>query len=60
MLFTFTFTFYLIIIFTAYYNYILNVQDNYYISNTGLLEKCVKEEHVNVMGFVITSCLKRK
>jgi hypothetical protein len=49
-----------LIIFNACYNYVINVKDNYYISNTGLLEKCVKEENVDVTDVATTSCLKRR
>jgi hypothetical protein len=32
------------IIINAYYNYIINVKDNYYTSNRGLPEECDMEE----------------
>jgi len=46
------------IIIKAYYNCIIHIQYNYYISNKGLLEECDKEENVAVNGAVVTSCLK--
>ena len=33
-----------------YFNYIINAQYNYYISNKGLLEECNKEENLVVTG----------
>jgi hypothetical protein len=52
----------IIIIINAYYNYncIINSQYNYYLSNTGLLEQCDKEENMEVTGDATTSCLNRK
>jgi hypothetical protein len=48
------------IIINAYYNYIINSYYNYYLSNTGLLEECDKEENMEVTGTAATSCLKRR
>ena len=48
------------IIIHAYYNYncIINSYYNYYLSNTGLVEECNKEENVEVTGACTASCLK--
>jgi len=52
--------YYIFIIINVYYNYIINKQYNYYISYNGLLEKCDKEENLDVTGGVSASCLKRR
>ena len=46
------------IIIKAYYNCIIHIQYNYYISNKGLLEECDKEENVEVTAAATVSCLK--
>jgi hypothetical protein len=50
------------IIINVHYNHncVINSQCNYYISNKGLLEKCDKEENLDVAGAATTSHLKRK
>jgi hypothetical protein len=47
-------------IINAYYNYVINMLDNYYVSNTGNLEECDKEENLAVTVAATTSCLKRR
>jgi len=45
----------LLLTINKYYNYIINAQCNYYISNKGLLEECDKEENLEVNGLLIIS-----
>jgi hypothetical protein len=40
--------------------FLINVLYNYYISNTGLVEECHKEENVAVTGAASTFTLKRR
>jgi hypothetical protein len=48
----------IIIIINAYYNYIINGQYSYYISNNSLLNECNMEENWEITGDDITSlCL---
>ena len=47
----------IIIIINAYYKYVINAPQNYYISNKGLFEEWDKEK-VEVTVAAITSCSK--
>jgi hypothetical protein len=47
-------------IINAYYNYIINSSNNYYIPKKGFLEESDKEENVAVTGAATASYLKRK
>ena len=49
---------YCIIFINAYYNYIINAQYHYYISNKDSVEEYDKEENMELNGDAITSCLK--
>ena len=51
---------YYIIIIIVYYNYTINTQYNFYISNKVLVEEFDQEENLEVNEVVITSYLKRK
>jgi len=48
------------IIINAYYIYIINSWNNYYIRNKGFLEECDKEENVAVTGAATASYLERR
>ena len=46
----------IIIIINAYYKYVINAPQNYYISNKGLFEEWDKKEKLEVTGAATTSC----
>jgi len=47
-------------IINAYYNYMINAEYNYYIFNKGFVQKCNKEEHLEVAGGVNYILLEKK